>query len=98
MTVHVCRPATVTFRRVRHCPTCERPRRMVAVVAVWYGSLVTCCTCGDTWGDGHRLPRPFARGWRARESAEARRRWAAAPSRADADETLRNLLDQAVGS
>lgn len=86
MSVHICQPATVTFRSVRHCPTCGRRRRFVGVAAVWYGATWTCLGCGDSWGDGERIERPFARGWRQRSIDIARRRWAAAPS---ADEARR---------
>lgn len=93
MSFHVCRPATVTFRSVRHCPTCDCRRRMVDVWAVWYGSTTTCCACGDSWADGYRLQRPFARGWRKAASARARQRWADAPARSEAVEQQKRMLD-----
>ena len=98
MSVHVCSPRTVTFRSVRHCPTCRTRRRMVGVAAVWYGATWTCCTCGDSWGDGERLPRPFARGWRTRAADIARRRWAAAPAVADARRAWDDLWREEVGA
>ena len=97
MSVHVCAPATVTFRRRRYCPTCQTSRRMVGSAAVWYGTTWTCCTCGDAWGDGERLPRPFARGWREREAARARRRWDSAPFAAEARRLWGEMLREEIG-
>jgi len=30
----------------------------------WYGPSVTCLGCGESYQDGERCERPFARGWR----------------------------------
>jgi predicted RNA-binding Zn-ribbon protein involved in translation (DUF1610 family) len=56
------------------CPTCERRRRMWMENCAWYGPHWTCLSCGDSWQDGERLMRPFARGWRQQSIAAARRR------------------------
>ena len=32
----------------------------------WYGWDVACLHCGESWGDGERIERPFAPGWRKR--------------------------------
>lgn len=89
----ICRPTTVTFRAVRECPTCKCRRRFVGLAAVWYGTLWTCCACGDAWGDGERLERPFARGWRKRSIDEARRLWADAPTRSEAARQFRLMVE-----
>lgn len=75
--VTICRSGE-TRRRVHHCPTCERRRRFAVLVAEWYPAIWTCCTCGDSWSEGGRMDRPFARGWRAESSRRAKRAWAAA--------------------
>jgi hypothetical protein len=77
--VMVCRSTFTYRRRVRDCPTCKRRRRFVLAVDdnPYYGSIWTCCGCGDSWSDGERMPRPFARGWRARAIAKAKARWVA---------------------
>lgn len=58
--------------RVLHCPTCERRRRMWRTYTDWYGSNLTCLTCGEEWQDGVRCQRPFQRGWRQENVAAAR--------------------------
>ncbi len=78
--VYVCRPATWWGRAIRPCPTCKQRRRMVVALQEWYGAMWTCCACGDTWSDGERHPRPFARGWRAEAAAAAKKRWSEAQS------------------
>ena len=77
--VMVCAPtATCTERRVMLCPTCKRRRRFVCTLYEWYGWMVTCCGCGDSWEDGERLPRPFKPRWRSEAIAKAKKQWAAA--------------------
>lgn len=93
----ICRPSTVTLRAVRVCPCCHERHRQVGSVAVWYDTTWTCLGCGDSYyGDSYYpegiMPRPFARGWRERERAEARRRWDEAPPVAEA----RSVLEEAV--
>jgi hypothetical protein len=58
---------------VHRCPTCERPRRMLAQFQEWYGWTVTCAGCGDTWQDGEMLERPFCPGWRRKSIEHARK-------------------------
>lgn len=73
------RPAAMDVRLIRHCPTCQQRRRFAGFdQPPWYGLTVTCCTCGDTWSDGERMQRPFARGWRQKSAAKARATWATA--------------------
>lgn len=55
------------------CPTCMRPRRMLAQFQEWFGWTHTCAGCGDKWGDGERLDRPFAPGWRRKNIERARK-------------------------
>ena len=93
MSVIVCSPRTVTFRRVTECPTCGTQRRMVQSVAVWYSPTLTCCTCGDSWdAEEGRYPRPFTRGWRKREAARARRMWDEAPGNHEARRMWADML------
>jgi hypothetical protein len=73
--VHVCRPNQIALRRIATCPTCKRRRRFSAIDAAWYGPIWTCCGCGDSWGEGERMPRPFCRGWRKQATDRARRTW-----------------------
>src|SRR5687768_6003201 len=83
--VIVCAPTTVTYRAVRRCPACREVRRQVGPFAVWYDTIWTCLGCGDSYSHEGILERPFARGWREREKARARRLWAEAPPRDEAD-------------
>lgn len=75
MSVIVCRPQGMAVRRIAHCPTCERRRRFAGLHEIWYGITWTCLACGDSWGDGMRMQRPFQRGWRAKSRRRARALW-----------------------
>lgn len=77
-TVAICGGGGFWYRRLLHCPTCERRRRFVIHWELWYGDAATCLGCGDRWMDGERGERPFARGWREKAKAKARERYAAA--------------------
>jgi hypothetical protein len=70
--VHIYAPPVRLFAAVNECPTCERSRRMLGAHAEWYGTTWTCAGCGDSWDDGERLERPFAKGWRQRRICYAR--------------------------
>lgn len=74
-TVHINRPPTFPLRRITLCPTERRRRRFSGLAAPWYGAIWTCLGCGDSWGDGERLERPFARGWRPKAIARAKQVW-----------------------
>jgi hypothetical protein len=51
--------------RYMHCPTCKTRRRMSEHWdGAWYGSTLSCMSCGEMWQDGVRGYRPFQRGWR----------------------------------
>jgi hypothetical protein len=54
------------------CPTCQRPRRMLAQFQEWYGWTLTCAGCGDVWSDGEMHERPFEPGWRRKSIEHAR--------------------------
>ena len=90
--VIVCRPSSVTIRAVRVCPACGERRRQVGMCAVWYDTIWTCLGCGDDYSCEGIHPRPFARGWRDRERFRARRMWAEAPPRAEANAALAAML------
>jgi len=89
----LCAPSSVTWRRVRECPTCECRRRFVVQSYVWYDAIWTCCACGDSWSAGERMGRPFRRGWRADAIRKAQRKWDAAPTREEAHAQERAMLE-----
>jgi hypothetical protein len=75
----LCRPSAINVRKILDCPTCRRRRRFAGFdTPPWYGITLTCCACGDTWTDGERAERPFARGWRVKSAKKAKATWAAA--------------------
>jgi hypothetical protein len=76
--VHICAPP-VTRRRIvgMDCPCCGKWTRVMQFFYEWYGASCTCLRCGDRWSDGERLERPFARGWRAKSIADAKKHWRA---------------------
>lgn len=75
----ICRPSTINVRKILDCPTCKQRRRFAGFDSPpWYGITLTCCACGDTWTDGERMERPFARGWRVKSAAKAKATWATA--------------------
>lgn len=76
MSIHIHAPAP-TGRRIvhQHCPTCGRLSYMLVWSFEWYGPHVVCTRCGESWNDGSREPRPFARGWRKRAVAHAKWCW-----------------------
>ena len=74
-------PRGVVRRRVLVCWNCETKRRVVQVYqGAWYGDHFYCCHCGDGWGDGETMARPFQRGWREKAIQRARDYWAEAIS------------------
>jgi hypothetical protein len=62
-------------RGIRFCPTERRRRRVYGWYQDWYGWMDTCLGCGEQWGDGEQLERPFRPRWRADNIAEARVGW-----------------------
>lgn len=72
----VCGPDNTTLRkRYLRCPMCECTTETVTRDDGWYGRVVMCCRCGDSWSDGELHERPFARGWRQRAIAKHRSLW-----------------------
>lgn len=94
MTLVICSPRGYTYRTIRRCPTCERRRRFVVSMWVWYPSIATCVACGDEWSEDGRQPRPFARGWRETATRQARQTWAIAMTRAEAMSALMAAVDE----
>jgi len=54
-----------------HCPTCGEKADAFEWFQEWYGWHSTCLKCGDQWQDGELCPRPFRRGWRRENIANA---------------------------
>jgi len=78
-TLHICAPAPTERKLMRmECPTCKRRTFFTVWFYEWYGPSETCLRCGEHWNDGERSERPFARGWRQRSIADAKRMWRAA--------------------
>ena len=74
--IHICAPACDDHAIVRvWCPTCDKMRYMTAIHYEWYGWYHTCLRCGEHWGDGEMLERPFMRGWRKENTKEAKEQW-----------------------
>jgi len=51
----------------------------------YYGPILTCLGCGDSWSCGERLERPFRRAWRRDAIVDARRDWDVAGRHARAE-------------
>ena len=76
MSVVICRPDDRFLRRrYWRCPVCQCRTESVFRYELWHGVTIWCCRCGDSWGDGELLLRPFARGWRREATRRARRLW-----------------------
>lgn len=74
--VHINAPAALGhWRGYFHCPICKKRRRYVAKGYAWYEPTQTCLGCGDSWQGAELSPRPFARGWRPKAIAAAKRQW-----------------------
>src|SRR5262245_44901722 len=71
-------PPKIYVRLITLCPTCETRRRFAGFDAMWYGPTLACLGCGDSFSDGERAERPFARGWRKKSIAKAEEWWAKA--------------------
>lgn len=61
------------YVRVLDCPTCQRKRTMWVWGECWYGSELTCLTCGERFGEDGMCGRPFAPRWRATNVLRARK-------------------------
>lgn len=55
------------------CIHCEKSRFFVVASQEWYGRIGTCLKCGEQFGDDEWLARPFARGWRKENIANAKK-------------------------
>jgi hypothetical protein len=76
MNVIVCGPDNRFLRRrYQRCPIDQCISEQVVRYELWHGPTVWCCKCGDSWGDGELLERPFLRGWRKDAVRDARRLW-----------------------
>lgn len=95
--LHLHQPTTVWMRRVAYCPVCEKRRRMIGALQIWYATTWTCCGCGDSFTDGFRDPRPFTRNWRELSISAAKRRWDEAGPKAEAEAAWRALLESEFG-
>ncbi len=72
--VHICAPQPWAVRLVRfRCSTCERRTFHVVASYEWYGPDGTCLRCGERFNEDGRAERPFARGWREKSKADARK-------------------------
>jgi hypothetical protein len=73
----ICRPGGVRIRGRWACPECKNPEARRVDHVAWspyYGTNVLC-ECGDSWGDGERGYRPFARYWRRDAQARFEKDW-----------------------
>jgi hypothetical protein len=64
--IAVCGPPRGVYRRIESapCPECKTDHSWVQRWdGAWYGTTFYG-SCGDTWQDGYRMRRPFARYWR----------------------------------
>jgi hypothetical protein len=59
----------------RMCCTCHARRTMLLWTQDWYGPVLTCLACGDSWNEDGMAERPFMRGWRQDRVAHARKFW-----------------------
>ncbi len=86
-------------RRIITCPTEGRRRRAVQVFGgAWYSDRLTCLGCGDSWSDGERGVRPFARGWRAESIRRARKDWGRAVPAAEYRRHVDAAMREAVAA
>lgn len=72
--IHIHSPPIVNHKTLRRkCPVCQRRTTMFGWAQRWYGWHLTCLSCGDSWQDGERLPRPFCPRWRQESIRRAKR-------------------------
>jgi hypothetical protein len=58
---------------------------MAGTYGMWYGYMLICIGCGESWYDEGRGFRPFQRGWRKAAIARALAMWSKAnPMRLEA--------------
>lgn len=69
-TVHIyAPPATETLKVWGTCYGCKRHSPIAMLCYEWYEPTSVCLRCGEQ----HGVARPFARGWRERNRARARK-------------------------
>jgi hypothetical protein len=76
----ICGSGGVRIQEHWTCPECKVDGARLLVrwpSSGYYGPLMTC-ECGDEYGDGYRLERPFARGWRQKAQAKFEEDWPSA--------------------
>lgn len=91
MTLHVCAPASFTYRSVAWCPWCEARRHHVVTAFVWYGPEAECGGCGHRWSDYQR--RRQTNKQRALNRHAFNDRWMAAGDRAGMQAWMREQLE-----
>jgi hypothetical protein len=64
----------MTKAAVMPCPNCGSDQEFWCEYHMWYGWYKTCLGCGERWGDGERLERPFMPKWRQKSIEEAKKR------------------------
>ena len=55
------------------CGITDAPMCVGEAGSPWYSPTVYCTLCGDAWGDGEMMERPFRPRWRQERIAEALR-------------------------
>jgi len=75
MAIHICAPQVERAHiQKAHCPYCKETTDFLCEDVEWYGWYVTCLKCGDRWGDGELMPRPFKPKWRAERLEDAKKK------------------------
>lgn len=75
--IAICAPHGNRYRTVAWCHNCQRRRRMLVTLYVWYDPIEVCCMCGDSYSGGYRASRPARRGWRQEAHAKLSQEWLA---------------------
>lgn len=83
--VVVCYGRRWVYREMRKCDTCGGVKRHVVSLEGWYGWNRTCCGCGRQWDSEHGYDTRKGKGLLADRRDRARRRWAEAMPKAEAE-------------
>lgn len=90
----VCSTPTTRYRFMLKCPICKGRKRATRIFGGWYGDIITCCGCGNSWNDGYPMSRTRSERVKARNIAKAKAEWAGAqPAAAYRSELDRFLAD-----
>jgi hypothetical protein len=75
--VIVCGPPRGVYKRIKskRCPSCEEEHGFVERWDGAYYGVTLYGSCGDTWSDGYRHTRPFARYWRRDAQSRFQSMW-----------------------